>query len=227
VAPPPTPEEIVARTEREPLHEHPFFRRLARSPLELANMWRLFANIRSGLSQHFPRRLAQVVARVTDERIRSLLAKQLSEELGDGDYGRAHLILFDRLLGGLDRHRPAAIDALDLEPGRVLEQRLEVPYADAEGLVGVGAAMVIEIFGKQVDCFVADQFRRTGEVPDEVLTWLHLHENLELEHADESLALARLVPATAAAHAAVWRGARAVAEAGWEFFDGMYRACWR
>jgi pyrroloquinoline quinone (PQQ) biosynthesis protein C len=87
--------------------------------------------------------------------------------------------------------------------------------------------MVIEIFGKQVDCFVANQFRRQKDVPPAALTWLHLHENLELEHAEESLDLARLVPDTDAAREAVWRGARAVADAGWEFFDNMYRACWR
>jgi DMATS type aromatic prenyltransferase len=228
-APPPVPapETVVARTEREPLFDHPFFQRMQREPVELAHMWRLFANIRSGLSQHFPRRLAAVVARVTDERIRSILAKQLAEELGNGDYHCAHLVLFDRLLTGLERYRPATVDALDLEPGRVLEQRLEPPYSDPDGYVGIGAAMVIEIFGKQVDGFVAAQFRRQAEVPDQVLTWLHLHENLELEHADESLALAQLVPETADAQAAVARGAQAVAEAGWEFFDGMYRACYR
>jgi pyrroloquinoline quinone (PQQ) biosynthesis protein C len=102
-----------------------------------------------------------------------------------------------------------------------------VPYADADGHVGVGAAMVIEIFGKQVDRFVADQFRRQRQVAPDSLTWLHLHENLELEHAEESLDLARLVPATPEAHAAVARGARQVFEAGWRFFDHMYRACWR
>jgi DMATS type aromatic prenyltransferase len=223
----PVPEAIVRRVEREPLIDHPYFQRMRREPVELAHMWRLFTNIRSGLSQHFPRRLAAVVARVTDERIRSLLAKQLDEELGEGDYTRAHLVLFDQLLAGLQSFRPLHVDDVDLEPGRVLADRLEVPYSDPDGNVGVGASMVIEIFGKQVDRFVADQFRRQSIVPDVVLTWLHLHERLELTHADESLALARLVPSSDEAYAAVWRGARAVADAGWEFFDGMYRACYR
>jgi pyrroloquinoline quinone (PQQ) biosynthesis protein C len=190
-------------------------------------MWRLFANIRSGLSLHFPRRLAAVVARVTDERVRSLLAKQLDEELGEGNYERAHLVLFDQMLAGLSAYRPSDVDDLDLTPGRVLEARLELPYADPDGWVGVGAAMVIEIFGKQVDRFVAEQFRRQQQVPPESLTWLNLHESLELEHAEESLDLAHLVPPTDAAHAAVARGATAVADAGWEFFDHLYRACYR
>ena len=223
----PDGEAIVRRHEAEPLTNHPFFQRMKREPVDLGHMWRLFTNIRSGLSQHFPRRLAAVVARVTDERIRSLLAKQLDEELGEGDYTRAHLVLFDQMLAGLDQYRPAQLDALDYEAGRVLGAELEVPYADSDGHVGVGAAMVIEVFGKQVDRFVADQFRRQQAVAPGTLTWLHLHENLELEHAEESIDLARLVPATDAAQAAVRRGARAVADAGWNFFDNMYRACWR
>jgi DMATS type aromatic prenyltransferase len=225
--PTPTPESVVRRREAEPLTDHPFFQRMKREPVDLAHMWRLFTNIRSGLSQHFPRRLAAVVARVTDERIRSLLAKQLDEELGEGDYTKAHIILFDDMLAGLSAYKPATVDALDYEAGRVLEQQLEVPYADPDGHVGVGAAMVIEVFGKQVDRFVADQFRRQQAVAPDTLTWLHLHENLELEHAEESVDLARLVPATEEAQAAVARGARQVFDAGWLFFDHMYRACWR
>jgi DMATS type aromatic prenyltransferase len=222
---PPSPEALVRRAEAEPLVDHPYFQRMAREPVELAHMWRLFTNIRAGLSQHFPRRLAAVIARVTDERIRSLLARQLDQELGEGDYTKAHLVLFDQLLASLAPHQPALVDAVDLEPGHVLAERLEVPYSDPDGHVGVGAAMVIEGFGKQVDRFVADQFRRQTEVP--VPLWLQLHEELELGHADESLALARLLPSSDGVHAAVWRGARAVADAGWEFFDGMYRACYR
>jgi pyrroloquinoline quinone (PQQ) biosynthesis protein C len=226
-APQPTPVEIVRSSERDPLTWHPFFQRMQREPVQLPHMWRLFTNIRSGLSAHFPRRLAAVVARVTDERIRSLLARQLDEELGEGDYTKAHLVLFDELLAGLLPYRPDAVDELDLEAGRALAERLEVPYADGNGHVGVGAAMVIEIFGKQVDRFVAAQFRRQDQVPPALLTWLHLHESLELEHAEESMTLARLVPDDGAAQAAVARGARAVADAGWEFFDHMYRACYR
>lgn len=223
----PSPEDIVRTHEREPLTNHPFFQRMSRDPVRLADMWRLFTNIRYGLSQHFPRRLAAVVARVTDERIRCLLAKQLDEELGEGDYTKAHLLLFDQMLNGLAIYKPAQVDDLDRLAGHRLADELEVPYADLDAHVGVGAAMVIEIFGKQVDGFVANQFRRQREVPPEQLHWLHLHENLELEHAEESMDLARLIPASDKAHAAVARGAEAVGTAGWRFFDAMYRACTR
>ncbi len=83
------------------------------------------------------------------------------------------------------------------------------------------------MFGEQVERWVSYQFRRQQAVAPDTLTWLHLHENLELEHAEESIDLARLVPATEAAQAAVARGARQVFDAGWLFFDHMYRACWR
>jgi DMATS type aromatic prenyltransferase len=216
--------EIVHQHEREPLTLHPFFARLRRERVSLAHLWALFSNIRFGLSRHFPRRLASVVARIDDERVRSILAKQLNEELGDGDYTKAHLLLMNDLVNGLARYRPAGVGDEHLAPGRELEERLEAPYADPEPYVGLGAAILIELYGKQVDRYIGDEFRRQREVAGDVLTWLTLHETLELEHADESLALCGLVPADKAD--AVWRGARAIYDLSWRFFDRMYELCW-
>jgi hypothetical protein len=83
----------------------------------------------------------------------------------------------------------------------------------------------MEVFGKQVDSFIGDEFRRgaatTGmSIPPAALEWLTLHETLEVEHVDESIALARAVPDGAKAAAAA-RGAAALGRAAWVFFDSL------
>ncbi|HVJ89846.1 MAG TPA: hypothetical protein VM580_08575, partial [Labilithrix sp.] len=101
--------------------------------------------------------------------------------------------------------------------------RLEDIYIAGDAYEGVGAAMVIELIGRQADCFVADEFRRQTKVPRSALTWLDLHEELEVEHSSESLDLARLVPRDARAMALTWQGAGKCAAATWAFMSDMYR----
>ena len=64
----------------------------------------------------------------------------------------------------------------------------------AIGFLLIGAVLVGEIFGKQVDQLLADEFRRQTRIAPESLAWLSLHETLEVAHADASGALAGLVP---------------------------------
>lgn len=220
----PPAEEIVRDYERNSMAEHPLFQRLQREPVDLRRLWLLLANARVGIVQGFARRLASVTARVPDERLRCLLAKQLNDELGNGDFTRAHHLLFDGLLAGLDRWRPAEVDEAMLAAGRALAERLEAIYGDPEPYVGVGAAMVIEIYGKQVDLQTGRELRRQHALDPGSLTWLTLHEELELDHAEESMTMAHLVgdgPALAGA----WRGARATCAASWAFFDDVYALC--
>jgi pyrroloquinoline quinone (PQQ) biosynthesis protein C len=217
-------EEIARYYERNSMADHPLFQRLQREPVDLRCLWLLLANARIGIVQGFARRLASVTARVPDERLRCLLAKQLNDELGNGDFTRAHHLLFDGLLAGLDRWRPAQVTDETLVAGRALGERLESIYSDPDPFVGVGAAMVIEIYGKQVDLQTGRELRRQHALDPESLTWLTLHEELELEHADESMEMARLIEPGAALHGA-WRGARATCAASWAFFDDVYALC--
>ncbi len=225
-SPPPLPvERLVEDYEAQPLSQHPFFSRMAREPVVLANMWTMFHNIYEGLSQHFPRRLAHVIARVEHESIRSVLAAQLHEELGCGDPARTHRKLFVQLLENLAPWKPEpAHPAMDT-PGRNLGPRLEAVYYDESPYVGVGAAIVIELLGKHVDVFVAGQFRRQEAVSLATLEWLTAHEELEIEHADESMQLAGYLT-TDAQRRDAWRGGQATFAAGWAFFDDMYRLCY-
>ncbi|MDI3288663.1 iron-containing redox enzyme family protein [Polyangium sp. 15x6] len=220
-------EEIVERYERKHLlTDHPFFQRLQREPVHFGHLWLIMANFWEGVVHDFPARLAHVVAKVSDDRARCLLAKQLNDELGEGDFQRAHRGLFRTLLDGLAPYRLALDDTLLLAPGRELHARLNEPLYSTDEYESIGALMLIEIYGKQVDVRLGSEFRRQHELPREVLTWLHLHEELEVDHAEDSLCLARLVPAREAHLAAAWAGAEAVARASEQYFDALYRLCY-
>ncbi|MCU0682614.1 MAG: iron-containing redox enzyme family protein [Polyangiaceae bacterium] len=216
---------LVRHHEEMPVTAHPFFSRMAREPVDLRRLYVLLANFREGIVLDFPRRLAMLTARVDDERVRSILAKQLNDELGDGDYTRAHRGLFEQMLGNLAPFRPAGELEAMVQPGRDFGRELERLYVQAHPDEGVGASLVVEIYGKQADSFVASEFRRQRAVTPDALEWLNLHEHLEVEHADDSAEIARLLPESGPPLAAAWRGASALAAGAWRFFDGMFRVC--
>ncbi|MBN1206157.1 MAG: iron-containing redox enzyme family protein [Myxococcaceae bacterium] len=215
---------IVDYFEEHSVADHPFFARMRREPVRLEVLARILANFRVGITREFPRRLAWLTARAPDDAIRCVLAKQLNDEMGDGDFKRAHRGMFERMFGVLTPWAPQETDEV-LAPGRALGEVLERCYVTAEPYEGVGASLVVEVYGKQVDSYIADQFRRQDQIPPSKLDWLHLHENLEVEHASESLDVARLIPPGPATEAA-WRGAKAVATASRTFFDTLYRQCY-
>ncbi|MDC3959955.1 iron-containing redox enzyme family protein [Polyangium jinanense] len=218
--------EVVRHYEATPATAHPFFERLRREPVDLERLWKLLANFRAAITLDFPQRLAALTARVEDDRIRCILAKQLNDELGNGDFSRAHRNLFEHMFAGIAATLSSAEITDELvRPGRDLGLELERLYVTADPYEGLGASLVVEIYGKHVDAFVADEFRRQRSVAPQTLEWLHLHEQLEVDHADESMELARLLPSSGSPLEAAWRGARAVANGSWRFFDGMYRRC--
>src|SRR6185437_9392336 len=137
-AAPPSPEAIVEHYERNSFALHPFFHRLRREPVNPGVLWLLMVNTREGMTRHFARRLASVVARVDDVRIRSVLARQLNDELGDGDASRAHSLLFDNLVDGLDPLKPADVPPDVLASGREMGRRLEDLYVRRDAMEGVG-----------------------------------------------------------------------------------------
>jgi pyrroloquinoline quinone (PQQ) biosynthesis protein C len=215
-------ERELRRWEDEPITGHPFLQRLAREPSPLPVLAVLLHNIREATTREFARRLASVVARVEEDPICAVLAKQLNDELGDGDYTRAHRVLLERFVSGMERY--AASDP-PVAPGRALYRVLEELYVERDAYEGLGATLVMELYGKQVDQFFGDQLRREAELPASVMEWLTLHETLEEEHVNESVELAALVPPGPKRERAL-RGAREVARAGWAFFDGMMEAAW-
>jgi DMATS type aromatic prenyltransferase len=217
-------EEMLGNYEQDTVAHHPFLQRLQREPVNLTHIWLLFMNIREGVVTDFTRRLASIVGRIDDERIRCVLAKQLNDELGNGDINRIHRKLFDRLMMAIEPWKVESFTEQMLIPGKEFSQRLEEIYADPNPYVAVGAAMVMEIHGKQFDICLGNEFRKTT-VDRAEITWLTLHEELEIAHADESIVLARFVGDSAAGVSGARQGAEQTYLASVSFLDALYRIC--
>jgi pyrroloquinoline quinone (PQQ) biosynthesis protein C len=217
--------EIVERFERsEPITAHPFMERLAREEPQLPHLWLLLKNFQISISKHFARRLAGIAGRVEDERIRCILAEQLNDEMGRGQFEHAHVNLFSAMMEKLEPWAPQVVDERVLGPGLRLDPVLARIYEADDVFVSLGAVMAGEVFGKQMDQFIGDQFRRQSQVDIKSLEWLVLHEELEVAHADESSEVAKLVPG--ASLAACWQGACQLSAAGWAFLDELYVLCY-
>jgi hypothetical protein len=219
----PSAESIVDDYERVEVAEHPLFVELAAKPVDLGAIWLLMANLAAGISRDFVIWLAQTIARVEDRRIASLLAKQLNDELGNGSFSGIHSGLLDRFVTALERWRPQQAEAsVALEPGRRLARRASQLFETSKVYEAVGALMVGEVFAKKMDHCVGDEIRRQSSIGNDDLTWLLLHETLEVDHADDSRELAALVPPSDVALAECRRGADAQWLLLWEFLDGVY-----
>ena len=216
-------ESIVDDYEGLEVSRHPFFVEASARPVDVGALWLLMANLATGISRDFVVWLAQTIARVDDRRIASLLAKQLNDELGDGSFSRIHSGLLDRFIAGLEPYRPLrATSQSVLEPGRTLARKASQLFASSSVYEAVGALMVGEIFAKKMDHCVGDQIRRQSAISDDDLTWLIIHETLEVEHAEDSREIAALVPRTPAVFEECQRGARAQWLLLWGFLDDVH-----
>lgn len=225
--PPPTrartAAELVARYEDVTrIADHPLFGRLAREPAAVAPLWTILANNWVAIGDQFPRWLAHLVARVEDDGVRSILAKQLDDELGHGVPAAAHRLLYLRMLADLEPYAPAGDRAALLAPGQRFAPHIGHSYLQRPALEAIGGTLIAEVFGKQVDQRIGELLRRQQDLDPASLTWLVLHETLEVDHADEALVLSALVPDDASAQAAVCRGATALADLAWRYFDELY-----
>jgi DMATS type aromatic prenyltransferase len=222
------PEAVVTHYEEQAtIGEHPLFRRLEREPADLGRIYAVLANGREGIGAFFPRWLASLVARVDNDAMRTILAKQLNDELGDGDPTQAHGLLYEKMLDDLGAFRPnwGAVDRdTFFAPGRTLAKGLHELYTARPAFEGVGATLLMEVFGKQADQRVGGLLRRQTAIDPASLTWLVLHETLEEAHAGESIELARLAGNEdgGAAREAMARGAEELAQLAWNYLDDLY-----
>jgi DMATS type aromatic prenyltransferase len=204
----------------ERIAEHPLFERLAREQPVVGPLWTILANNWVGIGESFPTWLASLIARLDRDDIRSVLAKQLNDELGNGDPKKAHRVLFRRMLADLEPHAPAGDRDALLAPGRRLAQRLADHYLKRPPMESVGGTLIMEVFGKQVDQAIGTLLRRQSELDVSKLTWLVLHEELEEDHADESVMLARMTPPEQEPE--MCRGAEDLADLGFAYLDDIY-----
>jgi hypothetical protein len=133
--------------------------------------------------------------------------------------------MFRTLLQAVEPYRIKGPDDVLLAPGRAFGQEIWTLQRPGDAHERIGRMMMIEIYGKQTDIFMGSQFRRQSQIDSATLRWLHLHEELEVDHAEDSFDLARCVPDDPAAIASTWRGAEAIVTAGRRYFDALYRIC--
>lgn len=215
---------IVDEYEEREVSAHPFFLALKREPVNLTALWILVANMNAGISPNFVRWLALTIARVPDARIASLIAKQLDDELGNGDFQRIHGILLERFVAGLEPWRPKHPEARELRAGHRLGVRATEVFEAPGPYHAVGGLIVAEVFAKKMDRCLGDEIRRQAIVPRDALLWLDIHEVLEVDHAEDSRGLASLVPEHEDSLASTWRGARSLWDAMWGFLDDVAAA---
>jgi pyrroloquinoline quinone (PQQ) biosynthesis protein C len=216
-------DRIVEKYERLEVSAHPLFVRLKSEPVDLRAIWFLVANLRAGISGYFVPWLATTIARIDDRRIASLIAKQLADELGNGEFTEIHSVLLDRFLAGLERWQPRNVSPEMLMPGRTMAERATTLFHASDPYEGVGALIVGEIFAKKMDRCLGDEIRRQDAIPSDALKWLILHETLEVDHAEDSGALAELIPKQGPSLAATWCGAIAEWEVLWNFLTDVHK----
>jgi pyrroloquinoline quinone (PQQ) biosynthesis protein C len=219
-----TAKQIVDDYERLEVADHPFFRELKERPVDYDALWLLMANLQCSISHHFVRWLAGVISRLDDPRIASLLAKQLNDELGNGDYKAIHSVLLERFVSGLGEKSQLDVRRDWLRPGRGLMASMTTTFSASDPYEAVGALMVSEIFAKKMDHCVGEELRRQNALSRETMHWLDLHEQLEVAHAEDSYELAVLVPERGPQLKAAWRGAQAEWDALWSFLDEVHAA---
>lgn len=218
------PTNIVDEYESVDVSAHPLFVSLAESPVNLEALWLLVANMNAGISPNFVRWLALSIARMPDDRISSLIAKQLDDELGNGKADHIHRVLLERFVAGLEPWSPKDPERRVLAAGHRLAQRASEVFDTGAPFEAIGGLIVAEIFAKKMDQCLGDEIRRQALVPREALVWLDIHEVLEVHHAADSYELAVLVPDQGEAVTQAWHGARTLWAAMWGFLDDVLAA---
>jgi len=217
----PPPEEIVSRYKRIEVADHPFFITLAQGPVDLEAVYLLMANLQQGTSGSFINRLATTVARVDDRRVASLLAKQLSYELGAGDFAQIHSVLLERFVTALSPWCARADDEALLGAGRRLAREGARPYLASDPCEALGALMVGEIFGEKMEACLAHEMRRQLLVTGDALRWLEIHETIGARHPHAANQLALHLPRGGPSLSATWRGAIDQWGTLWRFLDDV------
>jgi pyrroloquinoline quinone (PQQ) biosynthesis protein C len=214
---------IVSEHHAREVADHPFFRDLRAGPVDHQALWLLMANLRAGISRNFVVWLATTIAHVQDRRIGSLIAKQLDDELGHGDFAEIHSTLLDRFVEALSRWRWHGLaERALLAPGKKMGLEMGALFNAQHPYEAVGALIVGEIFAEKMDRCVGDEVRRQSALSSDEIRWLTVHEVLETDHAADSDALAILVPDSGPALAATWRGARSQWDLLWRFLDDVH-----
>lgn len=210
--------------EKNSIADHPFLQRLQREPVNPQHIWLLFMNFHEAVN-NFTRRLAIVISRIEDERICCILANQLNEELGNGNINRIHKKLYDQLITNINHWRMESFTDDMMIPGQQFSQSWEDIYSEPNPYTAVGAAILMEIQAKQFDICLGKEFRKT-DIELSKIHWLILHEEVEVDHAEETLLVARFADEASDGAALAIEGSRKARMASWKLLDGLYKLCY-
>ncbi|NEO17671.1 MAG: iron-containing redox enzyme family protein [Moorea sp. SIO4G2] len=220
-------EEIVEFCQKHPMIKHPYFVRLQQEPPNLTAFWSYFANLNE-VTAKVPNWLANIVMRVEDLRIKSLIAGVLYDELGSGDINKIHSTLMGKLIEGLDPWRPQPENFEPESPGKTLAQEMANFFAGETIDVAwaVGSLISGEVYAEQMISCLGKEVRRQNEVDLSVFEWLLVHEQVEGDHADASDAMSKIVPTSGPELESVMGGAKWKRDTLWAWLDGIYRAAY-
>jgi pyrroloquinoline quinone (PQQ) biosynthesis protein C len=214
-------EAVIRHVSSKDLASHPLIDHIRRSG-EAGLLWLLIDNTYRGTSVHFASWLASVTATVEDDRTRCLLARQLNEEMGDGDVSRAHARLMTEFLAGIAPLRPERLAHEWLEPGDALGRTLEQHYRSTDQYEALSTLMAGEVCAHQLIASVGALLQpHLSKIDRSKLTWLTHHNEVEGDHADESLALAAFVPDSPEPIRSVVKGAFGLHGALWRSMDDL------
>jgi len=216
-------QQVVTRITEHSLSSHPLLERIGQTA-DAGLLWLLIDNTYRGTSVHFASWLASVTAVVEDDRARCLLARQLNEEMGDGDVSRAHARLMTNFLAAIAPLRPEPLDRSWLEPGEELGRSLSRHYRSTDQYEALATLMAGEIAAHQLIASVGTLLEpHLPRVDAAKLMWLTHHNEVEGDHAGESLELAAFVPAEDETIRSVVKGAFGLHTALWRSMDELLR----
>jgi DMATS type aromatic prenyltransferase len=216
--------EVASHYQNSPLHDHPLFQRLQRESVNKEYLWLLLMNIGDS-AINFTRRLAYIISCIDDRRICSILAKQLNDELGNGNIDRIHIKLYERLMSAVDPWEIKSFNENISIYGQEFSQKLEELYTNSNPYIGLGAAIALEFYGEQFNPWLGKELRKTNIDPSDMI-WVTLHEELEVHHADESHVIVRFISESEENVAAAIQGMEKVSMASWTLFNGLYQLCY-
>lgn len=216
----PPASEIIRCCPVESVADHPLFSSLRSNPVDMSSLWVLVANTHAGISPNFVRWLATTIARVPDRHIACLVAKQLFDELGNGQPERVHATLLERFVQALEPWQPPG-ETDRTWAGRTLAAATTPLFEQGHPFTAIGALIVAEVFANEMDRCLGEEVRRQDLLAEDALTWIRLHEVLEVEHCEDSGQLAALVPQRSEVLRATWEGARSQWTALGQFLDDV------
>jgi pyrroloquinoline-quinone synthase len=203
--------------------DNAFYRRFRSGGLSKEQL-QLFADNYYLYIRTFPQILAGLSHRVDDESIRVELAKTIVSELGDGEAGKAHFLLFERAIGALGV-TPHQIDEVDhLPEATALVEGIRQMFLRDDPAVALGAHYTIEFTGLPMITSLYEGFRTYPGSTTESMEYFYLHLLVESEHVEWITAGVRPNLGVPEREQAVEHGALHMAELLGNFWGGLDRA---